>query len=144
MYVSAEHEPLDAAHRAHPNAGVLQLPAERPYAFGIGRGHGDDHLAHLVSLRQREGLPQRPEHRHTVQYGTQLGRIVVQEPDELDAGHRAFPQLSPDGEAVLSRPGDEDPARGSEPIMRLALPPLRVGDRPATQGPYPYAREEQQ
>src|SRR2546430_11811068 len=108
MQVAAEHKPLDAAYGAYPDAGLLELSAERPYRVRMGRGHGDDHLAHTVALGQREGVLQRAEHGNAAQRGTELRRIVIQEPYELDTGRRAPHQFTPDGEAVLPGPRDDD------------------------------------
>ena len=94
--IAAQHEALDAADRADADPRFLEPPAEGPYDIRTRRGHGGDHLAHVMMLREREGVLERPEDRHAVQDRSELGGIIVEEPHQLYPRCGAVGQLAAD------------------------------------------------
>src|SRR2546430_10335722 len=75
-YTTLFRSPVDAADRADADPDLLEAAAERPHHGAGGRGHRHDHLAHIVTLRQREGVahPSRSEE-HTSELQSQSNLV---------------------------------------------------------------------
>ena len=144
MHVPPAHEAVDAADGPDPDARLLEAAPERAHHGPGGRGHGHDHLAHVVALGQREGVAHGSEHRHAVEHGAVLDGIVVEESDQLHVRCGAFHQLASDGQAVLARAGDQHAVGRGEPAARWPRPLPGFGHRPATQRAHAHAQEQRQ